>query len=152
MDEEIQHISEHMPFRKEIIAWLGKHPDVIVSLKLMAVNRFVHFSGISIVEPHGTCEDQILGIVVYDLKLEKLKQDFLVDIKNEHTRFTYFTNLPKARSHLYDANIKHINEFGKIYGTNGKFNNTHHPDIASLHPELQARIRQYLTLTKRKLR
>jgi len=152
MDETIKYITNNIPFRDEIIKWIKINPEVLIALKFMTVNRFVHFSGINIIEPNEYRTDQILGIVVYDITNKILKQDFIVDINNNHSKFIYYTSLPKDMSHIYGSNVKHINEFQILYGNNGDFHKTHHPDIKSLHPELQSRINNYLKLTKRELK
>lgn len=143
-----------MPFRREIIEWCKNHTNFTDALKLLYVHKFVEFSGTTLTSSPAVPQDQVIGIVVYDLNREILKQDFMVDNGSRHNHFTLYTKLPKGMGYLYEPTVvESIENFYKKYDGGGKYyQGTHWPELSSLHPELQERILRYLTITHRKLK
>lgn len=153
LDEKTLYLIRKMPFRDELLTWCEKHPNFAQALKAVHDDYFVGFNGINLSNPPLHPKDQVIGMVVYDLKRQFLKQDFIVDKNFNHTEFTLFTKLPKKFKNLYGPGVvQDINDFYQIYGGEGKYySNTHYPEIQSLHPELQERINRYVTITHRQL-
>lgn len=151
--EAIDYITEKMPFRAELLEYCKEHPNFVEALKLLNTSRFQMFGGVTTSSSPKEPEDEVIGIVVYDVQQKILKQDYIVDISSEHEQFILYTDLPRGMGHLLQAGVVHKNkDFFDKYGDNGKhYLGTHHPDISTLHPELQERIRKYLNLTGREL-
>jgi len=153
-NEDIVKYLKNNSLRDELIDWCLSHENFLGALKVMFVHKFVGFNGISISYPKVNPRDEVIGIVVYDLKRKILKQDFIVDNDSLHQTFTLYSKLPNGMTNLYKHGVvESITSFYRKYDRGGKdYQRTHYPDISSLHPELQERINNYLTLTKSQLR
>lgn len=153
-EEKVDYLIKRMPFRKELLDWCIAHPNFVDALKIIHMHDFVGFNGIITSHSPERPQDQVIGIVVYDLKREILKQDFIVDLESKHKEFTLYSKLPKKYTKLYEHGVvQHIDDFYATYGGAGHYyKDTHYPPIESLPNDLQARIKQYLTLTRRSLK
>ncbi len=154
MKEKLDYLTTNMPFREELLEWCLEHHNFVDALKLINSSQFVVFNGTNLSTPPTHPKDQVIGIVVYDIKQEILKQDFIVDNNSSHNEFTLYTKLPGGSGFLYERSVvQSINDFYSKYDGDDKYyQDTHYPNLASLHPELQTRITDYLAKTCRILR
>jgi hypothetical protein len=119
-------VIEAMPFSDEIIAWCRKYPDFKEALKVTNADRFYPLGMITTTFTINKPDDLVIGFIAYDMVAKKFKQDFIVDINNQHKEFVLYTNLPSKK---YPKNVHHINQFYAVYGQNGDYANTHHVDL-----------------------
>lgn len=141
-------IIESMPFSNELIAWAAKKPEFAEALKVIYPDNFLTLQAISITYPPSKTNDQVLGVFAYDRKLKKFKQDFIVNVANEHKEFILYTALP-GKNPNYTKYVQHINGFFGKYGDNGNYANTHHPTYEQLPPEILERADLVLDLASR---
>lgn len=119
-------VIEAMPFSDEIIAWCQRYPDFKEALKVANADRFYPLGMITITFTENKPKDMVIGFICYDMVAKKFKQDFIVDVSNQHKEFVLYTNLPGK---MYPKYVHHINEFYAVYGKNGDYTNTHHVDL-----------------------
>lgn len=122
-------IIEGMPFSDEIIAWCHKHPEFKEALKVSNPDRFHAIGMVLTSTPNAKPEDYVIGFVAYDIVEKQFKQDFIVDVNNQHNEFVLYTKLP---SKLYGKYVQSMKSFYAIYGKNGSYKNAHHFDIQYL--------------------
>lgn len=148
-NEEIIAFLRSNSIRDELITWCLEHRKFIEALKVVFVENYVGFNGVTISNPRNRPDDEVVGITVLNLKRTILVQDFIVDNDGLHNSFTLYTKLPKQKTRLYETGVVEANSvFYAKYSRNGKdYKNTHYPNIDSLHPDLQERIHKYLQKT-----
>lgn len=152
-DDEIITFLRSNSLREELISWCLNHRNFLEALKVIFIVNYVGFNGVSISYPKVSPTDEVIGITVLNLKRMILVQDFIVDNSGQHTSFTLYTKLPKGKTHLYKPKVVEANSiFYAKYDRGGKdYIGTHYPEISTLHPELQGRIKNYLEKSNLKL-
>lgn len=120
-------IIEAMPFSDEIIAWCHAHPEFKEALKVTNPDRFYALGMITTTFTKNKPQDLVIGFMAYDMISMKFKQDFMVDVNNQHKEFVLYTNLPGKK---YPKHVHHINQFYATYGKNGDYAGTHWVDLA----------------------
>ena len=122
-------IIEAMPFSDEIIAWCQLHPEFMDALKVTNPDRFYALGMVTTSFTKNVPGDRVIGFMAYDMVSEKFKQDFIVDVNDQHEEFVLYTRLPNRN---YGRYVHDINEFYSRYGRNGDYANTHHVDLAHI--------------------
>jgi len=133
-------ILETLPFREEILNWCKLRPEFQKALKVLTSERFLHLGTVMISYPPDT-NDQVIGVYAYDYKNNPplFKQDFIVDLNQDHKEFILYTGFPKGtQSTKY---IKHINDFFSKYGKSGNYEGSHHLTFDQLPEDAEIRRR-----------
>lgn len=142
-------ILETLPFREEILTWCKLHPEFQKGLKVLASERFLHLGMVMISYPPET-NDQVVGVYAYDYKNKPplFKQDFIVDLNQEHKEFILYTGFPKGTQST--KHVKHINDFFSKYGKNGNYAGSHHLTFGQLpdDPEIRRRAEKMVERAK----
>ena len=119
-------VIEAMPFSDQIIAWCHSHPDFKYALKVTSPDRFYPLGMITTTRTKNVPDDLVIGFIAYDMTEDIFKQDFIVDIGNEHRKFVLYSKHPEKK---YGKYVHHIKDFFAKYGQNGDYANAHHVDL-----------------------
>jgi hypothetical protein len=122
-------IIEGMPFSDEIIAWCHKYPEFKEALKVSNPDRFHALGMVLTSVPSAKPADYVVGFVAYDMVKKQFKQDFIVDVGNQHDEFVLYTKLPSKH---YGKYVQSMKSFYTIYGKNGSYKGAHHFDLQYL--------------------
>lgn len=122
-------IIEGMPFSDEILSWCNKHPEFKRALKIIFPDRFHTLGMVRTSVPTARPQDQVIGVVAYDMLKKQFKQDFIVNVDTKNQEFVLYTKLPTKD---YSKYVQSMKSFYAIYGKEGDYQGAHHFDLAYL--------------------
>lgn len=112
MTSVIDLIVRLQPYSPGLKAIIKKDSGFAEALKVNNPSRFVSVGAIMITRSPLVPKDKIIGFYVYDYKLDKFKQDFIVDIEAKDKEFVLYTRFKGVSS----ERVRDIKEFFKKYG------------------------------------
>ena len=144
-------VIEAMPFSDSLIMWCQQHPNFKVGLKFANSGDFLALGLILTSSVPHKPNDEVIGFLVYDMKQKIFKQDFIVNVGGNNTKFILYSKRPDK---AYDGYSQHIKNFIADYGLNGKYyKDVHHYTIDQARqlnndPRFQERIESTLRIAK----
>lgn len=144
-------IIEAMPFSDSLVKWCQQHPNFKTGLKFANSGDFLALGLILTSSAPHKPNDEVIGFLVYDMKQKIFKQDFIVNVDGDNTKFVLYSKRPDKR---YDEHSQHINAFVVDYGLNGQYyKDVHHYTVNQARqlksdPRFQERIDSTLRIAK----
>lgn len=143
-------IIEAMPFADALIAWCIKYPDFKEGLKFSNPDGFLAMGAVLTSGTANAPGDEVIGFLVYDMNEKYFKQDYIVNVGGDYTKFMLYSKIPSKK---YGQYVQHIKQFFAQYGKNGDYANTHHLSLADIdamnNPDLSERARSTIALAGR---
>jgi len=133
------------PYSPELKEKILNDPDFMEALKINHLERFISLGAIVTSYSPLKPEDEIIGFYTYDLKLNKFKQDFIVNVKKQDKEFILYTRFPSKNN----KSIRDINEFYKIYSQGKHYINSHHLSFNDLPDEIKPRAQKAIDLANK---
>ncbi|MFY9484297.1 MAG: hypothetical protein WAP74_01590 [Patescibacteria group bacterium] len=139
-------IVESMPFADELIAWCNKHPAFKEGLKITNPANFIALGAVLTSTTENAPGDEVIGFLAYDIKEKYFKQDFIINVGGNYTKFVLYSKVPSKK---YGPYVQHINNFFAKYGKNGAYEGTHHMTLEKLDSKVIDRARRAIALAER---
>lgn len=139
-----QLIVDMQPFSDDLKNWIKKNPKFLKALKVVYPQKYVTLQAVSISYPPGF-DDEAIGVYTFAYRLQrpKFNQDFIVNLGHRDTEFVLYTGGPGSNQ---GKHVRHINEFFRTYGVDGRYAKTHHPTFKELPAEMHERARDAIAL------
>lgn len=142
---------EAMPFSDSLADWCRNNPNFKTGLKFANSRNFLALGLILTSSAPHKPNDEVIGCLVYDMKQKIFKQDFIVNVGGNNTKFILYSKRPDTN---YDKYSQHINTFFADYGLNGQYyKDTHHYTVdrakqLSIDPRFRERIESTLRIAE----
>lgn len=137
-----------MPFHDQLVEWCKNNPQFLEALKIVYPDRFIALGAIYTSTSPYIPDDEVIGFVVYDIKKNIFKQDFIINRNRNYNNFILYTKLPKNMPRIYSKFVRPIKEFYNRYGKNTHYLNTHHIKFDDLDEQLKQRATSAIKLAR----
>jgi hypothetical protein len=113
---------EVIPLSEPLKNWMRSHPEFIANLKFAYEDRFIPLGAALTSHPRDYLQDEVIGFIVYDMKVGKFKQDYIVNLGGTNTEFVLYSKAPGSQDH---KNVHHIKSFFNKYDHDGSYERAH---------------------------